>query len=79
MDSGLLRQQPFIKKKLFLGDLSRVASILTHGGFLCLSSQSSSTLTNGGVVRVDPVPVYILFSAIVPTHAAAVHGFILQF
>ncbi len=67
------------KKNCFLGDLSRVTSDLTLDGFLCLSTQSSSTLTKGGMVLVDPVPIYILFSVVVPTHAAAVHGFILQF
>ena len=40
---------------------------------------SSSTLTNCGFVVVNRVSVYILFSAIVPTHAGTVHGLILQF
>jgi hypothetical protein len=67
------------KKKRLVGDLSWVASVLTHSGFLRHSTQSSSTLTNGGVVLVNPVPIYILFSAVVTTHAASLHGFILQF
>jgi hypothetical protein len=67
------------KKNRFIEDLSRVASILTHGGFLRLSTQSFATLTNGGIVLVNPVSIYILFSAMVTTHAAAVHGFVLQF
>jgi hypothetical protein len=50
----------------FLGDLIQ-GCLQPHPWRLRLLTESSSTLANGGVVLVNPVPIYIFFSIFVPT------------